>query len=111
MSGITYAIISLALSIAASTTTAADVHQEIIENRTPYTIAEFNVSKCKGIRDSDGVPYGYDQRGEYIAYGEDVQVGDTVVSLLVWNPKTDYDDDIMERYDVAVFGKEELNRE
>lgn len=38
----------------------------------------------------------------YIHYGNDIQPGDVVMSLLTYNPDTNYDDDIISREDFVI---------
>lgn len=48
---------------------------------------------------SDGESGGYDKDGYYIAYNKDVPVGEEVWSVVVYNPLTDYCDDVIAVYD------------
>lgn len=99
----------LALSLLMSLLVSADVGRvEVIENRAPYTVLEIEVSTVDGV-DQNGHIYGHNSEGFYIGYGTDTnayQTGDTVVSLFVWNPLNNYCDDIIARFDVAVFSED-----
>lgn len=96
----------LAISLVMSLLVSADVgRMEIVESRSPYTILEVEVSKVDGI-EPNGHIYGHDSEGYYMGFGSDsdsYHTGDTVVSLFLWNPANNYCDDVIARYDVAVF--------
>ncbi len=48
---------------------------------------------------SDGDESGYDKDGAYIAYNIPVPKGEHVRSIVVYNPCTDYCDDVIAVYD------------
>ena len=75
---------------------------EIICHRAPFLLIDVVFSKVEGTDMRDRT-YGYDQHGEYIGFASDVDAGDNVISLMVFNPMNNYCDDIAERYDVAVW--------
>ena len=83
---------------------SADLSLEDLENRKGKIIIE----KCIGVvenSDGDGkVLNCYDSNYDYISYRsvEDFQVGDTILTYLIYNPDTSYTDDILERFDYVI---------
>lgn len=83
---------------------SADLSLEDLENREGKIIIE----KCIGVvenSDGDGkVLNCYDPDYDYISYRsvEDFQVGDTILTYLIYNPDTTYTDDILERFDYVI---------
>lgn len=83
---------------------SADLSLEDLENRKGKIIIE----KCIGVvenSDGDGkVLNCYDSNYDYISYRsvEDFQVGDTILTYLIYNPDTNYTDDILERFDYVI---------
>lgn len=77
---------------------------EVLENRNGKVIVE----RCYGMvvsRDGDGrVLNPYDEDYDYISYRrcDDTREGTLMLTYLVYNPDTNYWDDIMERYDCVV---------
>ena len=75
-------------------------YKNLLENR--MNSEKVIVERTKGTvlnEDMDGEAEGY-----YISYRSvpDAQPGDEVITYLVYNPATNYIDDIIERYDVVV---------
>lgn len=95
-----YILISMALSLLVS---IGVFRWEIICHRAPFLLVDAGFSKVEGF-DAPGHAYGYDQHGDYIGFS-DTDAGDRVVSLMVYNPLSNYCDDIAERFDVAVWRK------
>lgn len=83
---------------------SADLSLEDLENRKGKIIIE----KCIGVvenSDGDGkVLNCYDSNYDYISYRsvEDFQVGDTILTYFIYNPDTNYTDDILERFDYVI---------
>ena len=63
---------------------------QVIENRKGKNIVyvEKFVSYSKG-------NYGYSKKGEYVRYNKNVKKGKRVVSYFIYNPKTNYCDDVV----------------
>ena len=74
---------------------------EIISHRAPFLLVDIAVSEVTTPR-PDGLHDGHDQHGEYIAF-EGLETGDKVLSLMIFNPFTNWPDDISARYDLAVW--------
>lgn len=94
-----YILVSMALSLLAS---VGVFRWEIIEHRAPFVLVDVVFSKVEG-NDSPDHRFGHNQHDEYIGFYPDVEIGDKVLSLMVYNPMNNYCDDIVERYDVAVW--------
>lgn len=83
---------------------SADLSLEDLENRKGKIIIE----KCIGVvenSDGDGkVLNCYDSNYDYISYRsvEDFQEGDTILTYFIYNPDTNYTDDILERFDYVI---------
>lgn len=93
-----YLIISLALSAIVS----LNVHRwEIVVRRKPFLIVSLERSTVESVRD-DGCGEGHNRQGEYIGFGypsEGYEIGAEVLSAFVYNPLTNWNDDIMTRFD------------
>lgn len=94
-----YILVSMALSLLIS---IGVFRWELIAHRAPFVLVDVAFSEVEGI-DSPDHKFGYDRHGEYIGFRSDVEIGDKVLSLMVFNPSNNYSDDIVERYDVAVW--------
>ena len=90
-----YLLVSLLLSALVSFGLA---RWPIILHRVPFLLVDIAVSRVHSIR-SDGVPDGIDQHGEYIAFDDNLAIGTHAVSVFLWNPFTNWCDDILFRYD------------
>lgn len=83
---------------------SADLSLEDLENREGKIIIE----KCIGVvenSDGDGrVLNCADPDYYYISYRsvEDFQEGDTILTYFIYNPDTNYADDILERFDYVI---------
>lgn len=83
---------------------SADLSLEDLENRKGKIIIE----KCIGVvenSDGDGrVLNCADPDYYYISYRsvEDFQEGDTILTYFIYNPDTNYADDILERFDYVI---------
>ena len=95
-----YILVSMVLSTMVS---IGVFRWEIIKHRAPFTVIDVVISQVEG-EDFKDHAFGFDQHGEYIGFSsEEVESGDNVVSLMVFNPLNNYCDDIAERYDVAIW--------
>ena len=65
--------------------------------RAPFLIVE--VSRCtpNEIRE-DGKSFGYDQKDKYLAYDTE-DFGKDFISICIWNPLNNYEDDVLVRID------------
>lgn len=83
---------------------SADLSLEDLENRKGKIIIE----KCIGVvenSDGDGrILNCADPDYYYISYRsvEDFQEGDTILTYFIYNPDTNYTDDILERFDYVI---------
>ena len=87
---------------------AEDVTGETLRNRNGETIAENVVGRCIN-DDYDGVVLNTkDSKYNYISYRianemygikDGISVGDYILTVNVFNPNTNYEDDIIDRYD------------
>lgn len=94
-----YLVVSLALSCCISFGFA---RREIILHRAPFMLVDVACSAVGAMR-NDGIAEGTDQHGEYIAFTQNERPGDNVLTVLVWNPLSNWCDDIAARFDVAVW--------
>ena len=87
------------ISIIASAAVSAGVfdYEWIVQHRSPFLLLEFRFCTPDHIR-YDGQADGYDHKGHYICYDEG-DLGKDFLSILVWNPANNYEDDIMARFD------------
>lgn len=79
----------------------ANLDAETLENRNGTLIIERCIGKCA---DEYGNGYVLDLPDEYISYRnvENVNPGDVVLTYFIYNPDTNYVDDIMYRYDYVL---------
>ena len=94
-----YILISIFMSVGYS---AGDF--DLATNRAPYMVVD---CCCATIEDSteDGMLYGFDQRGWFIAYGtrdEGFEVGQEYMSFIPMNPGNNAEDDFMARLDLRL---------
>ena len=94
-----YILISMALSFLVS---IGVFRWELILHRAPFLLVDVALSEVEGV-DSPDHKFGYDQHGDYIGFRSDVEAGDKVLTLLIYNPLNNYCDDIAERFDVAAW--------
>ena len=93
---------SLAFSVAASTLHLTD-EGSLIEHRAPFTVFELHGSTVLGT-EPDGRQYGEVDGGGYIGYGNaGYAEGTRVWTLCIYNPLTNWFDDIVARYDLLSF--------
>lgn len=93
---------SLAFSVAASAFHLTG-EGSLIEHRAPFTVFEFNTSTVLGM-EPDGHVYGEVDGGGYIGYGNaGYAEGTRVWTLCIYNPLTNWFDDIVARYDLLTF--------
>lgn len=78
---------------------SSDLTEDILANRQGKLIIE----KCTGTVADDeknGIIQNVDSDYNYISYADvDCTKGDTVTTYLIYNPKSDYTDDVIERFD------------
>ena len=78
---------------------SSDLTEDILANRQGKLIIE----KCTGKFEDDeknGIIQNVDSDYNYISYADvDCTKGDTVTTYLIYNPKSDYTDDVIERFD------------
>lgn len=88
---------------------SSDLTLETLMNRNGKIIIE----KCIGIvtnKDRDGKILNCQNPDyDYINYSrvEDTQVGDIILTYLIYNPDNNFEDDIMERFDYVIDRQEE----
>ncbi len=74
---------------------SSDLTEDILANRQGKLIIE----KCTGTV-SDDEKNGVLEDGSYISYEDvDCAKGDTITTYLIYNPDTNYTDDVVERFD------------
>lgn len=96
-------VVYLAVSLILSCCISIGIERrEIILHRAPFLLVDVARSSVESTR-SDGKTEGTDQHGEYIAFTPDKQPGDNVLTVFVWNPLSNWCDDIAARFDVAVW--------
>lgn len=84
---------------------SSDLTEDILANRQGKLIIE----KCIAIVSDDeknGIIQNADSDYNYISYaGVDCAKGDTVITYLIYNPNTNYTDDVVERFDFVQKGE------
>lgn len=77
---------------------------EFLCNRTDYdfVIIEKIIGVCLDSEGNGQILNTRNTEFNYIHYGNDIQPGDVVMSLLTYNPDTNYDDDIISREDFVI---------
>lgn len=80
---------------------SSELTEDILANRQGKLIIE----KCVGtVKDNE--KNGSLEDGSYISYTDvDCTKGDTVITYLIYNPKTNYTDDVVERFDFVQKGE------
>lgn len=80
---------------------SSDLTEDILANRQGKLIIE----KCVGtVTDEDR--NGSLEDGSYISYADvDCAKGDTITTYLIYNPKSNYTDDVIERFDYVQKGE------
>ena len=80
---------------------SSDLTEDILANRQGKLIIE----KCVGIV-SDDEKNGSLEDGSYISYADvDCANGDIITTYLIYNPETNYIDDVIERFDYVQKGE------
>lgn len=80
---------------------SSDLTEDILANRQGKLIIE----KCVGVV-SDDEKNGNLEDGSYISYADvDCAKGDTITTYLIYNPDTNYTDDVIERFDYVQKGE------
>lgn len=88
---------------------SSELTLEMLQNKDRKIIIE----KCIGVvenSDGDGkILNPCDSDYDYISYKsvEDFQVGDTILTYFIYNPDTNFTDDILERFDYIIDHKQE----
>lgn len=84
---------------------SSDLTEDILANRQGKLIIE----KCVGTVTDDeknGIIQNADSDYNYISYADvDCAKGDTITTYLIYNPKTNYIDDVIERFDYVQKGE------
>lgn len=92
---LSYLMISALLSIHVTYSGNMDA----IRKRSPFLTIEAAVGVVTHTSE-DGNKYGYDQYGYYIGYNNTkAKIGDRVLTVVVWNPLNNCEDDIIGRFD------------
>lgn len=84
-----WALVSLLLSMLYTATGS----RFLITHRFPFLVVDMAYAVASG------PDYGYDHRGEYIAFDYDVQPHDRILAAMIYNPLSNYSDDIIARFD------------
>lgn len=78
---------------------------EVLEHRAPFAVVETSIATIEGMEE-DGKLYAYDDNGFYTAYdSQNFSIGGTVRTTFIYNPFSNYTDDIILRFDEKVKGK------
>lgn len=93
-----YICISLIASVGVSTG-AFDL-QSAVAHRSPFMLVELGYCTPDTVRD-DGKSFGYDHKGKYVAYQPE-DLGKDFISVFVWNPLNNSEDDILIRLDIEL---------
>lgn len=93
-----YILVSMALSLLVS---VGVFRWNIICHRMPFVLVDVVFSEVEGI-DAPDHKFGYDQHNDYIGFRSGVEVGNKVLSLMVYSPLDNYCDNIAERFDIVV---------
>lgn len=84
---------------------SSDLTEDILANRQGKLIIE----KCVGTvsdNEKNGIIQNADSDYNYISYADvDCAKGDTVTTYLIYNPETNYIDDVIERFDYVQKGE------
>lgn len=84
---------------------SSDLTEDILANRQGKLIIE----KCVGTvtdNEKNGIIQNADSDYNYISYTNvDCAKGDTITTYLIYNPKTNYTDDVIERFDYVQKGE------
>lgn len=80
-----------------------DLTEEMLTTRTEHHIMyiERIIGKVTDNEKNGTVLNPPDDGGYYISYAsvDDAEIGDTIITYCVYNPYTNYDDDVIERWD------------
>lgn len=80
-----------------------DLTEEMLTTRADYNIMyiECIIGKVTDNEKNGKVLNPPEDGGYYISYAsvEDVEIGDTIITYCVYNPFSNYDDDVIERWD------------
>ena len=80
---------------------SSDLTEDVLANRQGRLIIE----KCIGTV-TDNEKNGSLEDGSYISYADvDCAKGDTITTYLIYNPETNYTDDVVERFDYVQKGE------
>lgn len=91
-----YIIISVMLSACVSLGIG---RRHIIGRRAPFFVSDVAFTTVDNYRE-DGLTEGFDHLGNYIAF-YNARPGDKVITIMFYNPLTNWNDDIIARYDIT----------
>ena len=78
---------------------------DVLERRAPFIVVETSIATIERVEE-DGKLYAYDENGFYTAYNsQNFSIGETVQSTFVYNPFSNYTDDIILRFDRKIKGE------
>lgn len=78
---------------------------DVLERRAPFIVVETSIATIEGVEE-DGKLYAYDENGFYTAYdSQNFSIGETVQSTFIYNPFSNYTDDIILRFDRKIKGE------
>ena len=103
------AIIYLLLTLNTITYQPDELTNEILTSRTADTLI---IEQCEGValNDIDGVITNTSTNYNYISYRDvDAKPGEAVTTYCIYNPYTQYEDDILYRIDVVEDGNIYIN--
>lgn len=82
---------------------AEDLTYDILANRNGDIIIEKMIGTVTN-RKGDGRLMGVGNKYNYISYKgvKGIRKGDTVLTVVIYNPSTNYEDDIVERFDYII---------
>lgn len=80
-----------------------DLDYNILVNRDGKIIIEKTIGRVEN-SDGDGKIINTKSRNNYISYKyvEDAEVGDIILTYCIYNPDTEYEDDIIARFDYII---------
>ena len=113
---IAYALGSLALSVAVSSLPNGSAKDFLIEHRAPFLVHDFSIVTDTRIGygwdindnpeydEPDELTFGYTRSGDLVGFWiGDYPEGQNLLTLNVYNPFTNWDDDVSARFDLFDF--------